>query len=75
MGDFTKSSDDYQLSATHTIGSIHFKVQVGHEGICEKVIVGTKEVRTETYPDDVKPIVTTETVDVTKWVCPPSWKS
>lgn len=73
MGTFTKESDDYSLRAVHTIGQIKFHVSVGHEGICEKVLVGTKEVTKEVYPDDVKPEIVTETVDVHTWRCPDEW--
>jgi len=75
MGTFTKDSTDYSLEATHTLGTIRMLATIGHEGICEKVLVGTKEVTKEVYPDDVKPETVTSTEDVYEWVCPPSWKA
>lgn len=75
MGTFTKGSDDYSLNAVHTIGTTRLNASIGHEGICEKVLVGTKDVEVSSYPDDVQPTVTTESVDVYEWVCPESWKA
>jgi hypothetical protein len=79
IGGFDKKVSDYAMQAVKMIGGIELMVHVNRSDMCEKIVVGTRQVEEtrEVYPDDVVPEVVTEMVDVdiTEWSCPPAWRS
>jgi hypothetical protein len=79
IGGFDKKVDDYSMKAIKKFGSIELMVHIGRANMCEKVVVGTRQVETtrDVYPDGVVPESVTEMVDenITEWSCPPSWRS
>ncbi len=79
IGGFDKKVSDYAMKAVKMIGGIELMVHVNRSDMCEKIVVGTRQVEEtrEVYPDDVVPETVTEMVDVdiTEWSCPPAWRS
>jgi hypothetical protein len=78
IGGFDKQVDSSAMKAVKRFGSLELMVHIARGDMCEKVVVGTKQIETtrEVYPDDVEPELVTEMVDVdiTEWSCPPAWR-
>jgi hypothetical protein len=78
IGGFEKKVDDYAMKAVKMFGDVKLMVHVQRSEMCEKIVVGTKQVELtrEVYPEGVTPTTVTETVDedITEWSCPPAWR-
>lgn len=66
-----KADRDTRLDLKGAFRGLHISVTVEREEVCEKVVLGTREV-TEEVPDPNAPTVTvTKTVEDVKWICRP----
>lgn len=72
-GDVKKDADSSQFEIEGRVGGINVKAIAQRNEVCERVVVGTREI-TRTIPDPrvaVPEIEVTETIEDVKWVCTP----
>ena len=78
LGTFEKESDQSYLRALKTFGTGFGAFQIrhlmSHEGVCEKVVVGTRTVTKSVPMDDVEYTEIEVEEDIIEWKCPDSWR-
>lgn len=78
LGTFEKESDQSYLRALKSFGNGYGKFQIrhlmSHEGVCEKVVVGTRTVTKSVPMDDVEYTEIEVEEDIIEWKCPDSWR-
>lgn len=78
LGTFEKESDQHYLRALKPFGNGYGKFQIrhlmGHEDVCERVVVGTRTVTKSVPMDDVEYTEIEVEEDIIEWKCPDSWR-
>lgn len=75
MGNFEKRADGSDFRVFRRFGGITLVAQAAREDVCERVVVGTREV-TVTEPDPaavaaLPTVTTTKVVEDVEWICSP----
>jgi len=72
LGSAEKSGSDEWYSVVKRFGAHRIEVYGQRDDVCERIVVGTRDVEKMVVDPDAPLVTVTVTEEIVEWVCPPS---